>query len=174
MNQVTVWQPTEDIEKAFWKLVNSLWAKQRAAVSDGVPCIPLYERNNTESTASLTFFYPKSSVTAHFRFTNGAWSAVNRPNDWSMKMEWYSLWALWVKGTVKSAYSATHDTRSPRSLVSKNVQKWLKKQSLDYNNRNTYIYSKYSLLSHWETAASLAIICQTKSLGNLQCRSKFK
>lgn len=81
MSKATVWEVSKDIETAFWKLANSLWAKQRAAVPDGVPCIPSFERTKAEYRATLKFHYVESSETAYFSYVNGAWNAKNYPND---------------------------------------------------------------------------------------------
>ncbi len=81
MSKATVCEVSKDIETAFWILANSLWAKQRAAVPDGVPCIPSFERTKAGYRATLTFCYAMSSDTANFSFINGAWNPENYPND---------------------------------------------------------------------------------------------
>ena len=81
MTKSIVWEPSEHVVKAFWERVRAVWSEQLAAVADGVPTIPSFEQTRSERKASLTFWYPKSSTTAYFRYADGAWSCVNYPND---------------------------------------------------------------------------------------------
>lgn len=81
MTKSIVWEPSKDVEKAFWELVQAVWFKQLADVPKEVPTIPSFEQTRSERKASLTFWYPKSSTTAFFLYADGAWSCVNYPND---------------------------------------------------------------------------------------------